>query len=152
MPKTDGSPTRAEKKAARAGAPKPVALVKADDGEKKPSSRKLIDALVKNMDAISDEDVEAALRGHLKGLPEERLKQMHHHVVLMPEERTAVVVAGLALLEKATPEQRRDLGVPATWGAPEIREVGKDFHDGMLEVVEVEEVYSEYDEENLSSL
>lgn len=103
---------------------------------KAPTVKDMTDAIIESMDRLTDDDVESALRAHIAKMGAERIKEMYHETVEMPEQRIDAILAGLKLLARASDEERVGLGIE--WGLRDIDNLRKDIQDGELELVEAE--------------
>lgn len=114
-----------------------MAAKKTAKKNKAPTVKEMTDAIIENMDRITDEDVETVLRAHIAKMGADKIKEMYHETVEMPEQRIDVILAGLKLLANASAEERAALGVD--WGLREIDNLRKDIEGGDMELVESED-------------
>ena len=114
-----------------------MAAKKTAKKNKAPTVKEMTDAIIENMDRITDEDVEEVLRAHIAKMGADKIKDMYHETVELPEQRIDAILAGLELLVGLSEEKRRSMGV--TWTGIAIQHLADAIERGDMELAETED-------------
>jgi len=114
-----------------------MAAKKTAKKDKAPNVKEMTDAIIENMDRITDEDVETVLRAHIAKMGADKIKEMYHETVELPEQRIDAILAGLKLLADTSEAKRIAMGIG--WSDLDLMHLTEDIERGDLELVETED-------------